>query len=374
MIAALGKDRRWFQTGVRLCLCAGVLVVLVSHVSWYDYLELTDGSSRRVVSREGDLLTLQLNPGGPLIQIALTPDSHIRPGIKTIWRDTAFHALAVGGALQIILQGLLISRWWLLLRHSGALPRLWHVTVWHGRAQALGPILLGQLGADTVRIQQSISGAVPPAGSVGVIIAERSLGLAALTLLALCGLHSLPGYAASARLALVALVPVAVLAGALIVLAVLRWYSLYGMVPAWLRSWLRRASSFCLELACHFQKLSQHPLDLVLAALLTVTIHLLVIAVYLSVDHSLHLHHPWSVYFVVIPLVSLISCLPFIGGLLAMDASCVVLLTQIGALSATEAMAVCMVVRLLDLVCRIGQALLFCVPMTLPRKRPELAE
>ncbi len=222
------------------------------------------------------------------------------------------------------------TRWWLLLKHTGAHVGFTQIFPSYYLGLFFNNILPTGIGGDVVRTLHLTRRGLSLKALAASMIVDRAIGLMAMLLVAAACAVFIPQIGLDAKARSSALVLLATCIGG-IVLAATPWS---GALLKWLQKRYRqtRIRHGILESALLCYSYRSNPGLLLLAALLSVIAQSLVILVYILLGVGTGLTLPLATYFVIVPIVFVAAMLPIsLGGLGVREGTLVGLLIAFGA-------------------------------------------
>ncbi len=335
-----GVRARWHR--VAQTLVTALALLLIVHVTpWRDRVVISEPQ------KDGGGTTENVGHSSPVVD---TPKHSFRsvvvvePGVFSLLAKVRGPWLAFFFACSATSAILLVARWRLIMSTTALdTPSLrWCGVVW-ARSQVINLLPLSQLGGDAYRIERSrmrLNGIIP---AVGVILAERMIGILGLLTVLLLGvawISQIPEY-------------VAVILG-----SVTTSLFLAPCLERLTRGVAHRCRGFILpkiallgsEMLGPLARLVHSPSRAVAVVGLSFGVHLLAPLSYLAVDRALGFDTPLWCYLIAIPAISLVVFLPFhVAGIGLVEGGLWLLLNRWSGATSAEVVAICVAFRVLAL-------------------------
>ena len=371
------SGRRWGLTGLRLIVCAGAIVWLVYNVPWHDYVRLgtADGPRVRVIEQHDDRLVVERNGHPETITLDEVHHSTVGgqsvPDIElgipnVVWRVDgwlALLAIVIFGPVWFIQSYRLV----LMVAIQGVRLSYWKAVTLTFAGNFFNFALPGTTGGDLVKAYYITRYTHLKTEVVTTVFLDRAIGLFSVVLIAAAAICLRWNAEEFGYL----VVTLAVIFGGLLMGAVL-------IFSRRLRHWLRLPKlAEHLPMGQHLLRigratvaLRQHKLRVIVSLLLSVVLQAIVMVSAAIMARALDMRGEMSYYFIYVSIGFLIAAIPIsppqaIG---VMEAAYVQFFTQSGLATASQAVALALAVRLIQLVWALPGALVPVFGAHLPSK------
>lgn len=330
---------------IKIAVTASALFVLINAIPWRDWATLQDGSVAPILMNDDATCLIKTNgeprcfPKGDL--------RAIEPGVFTLLSQVKLIWLLAYGACAVCMAALLIIRWRFLMSDFEDPPSIrWCGVIW-ARSQVINLLPLSQIGGDAYRIERASGCLDSTTAAIGVVAAERIVGLFALITIAAAGLGALGWTSANTTTELVVPMVIVTVILTSVLFAARRFVDSRSKIntvkPA---SWSERLRNLCIPLA----RLTKRPCAFGIALALSIGSHLLVVLSFFVVDRALGLSTPLWCYLIAIPVLTLARFFPIhIAGIGILEGGLWLFLGRWVNLGLGEVMAVCAGIRILGL-------------------------
>ncbi|MCB9869465.1 MAG: flippase-like domain-containing protein [Planctomycetes bacterium] len=310
--------RRHLLTAGKLLFVAGLMYWVLSNIQWRDSWVKIDPVAKQETRHFGYIqgawdgveVRFRSEDGGP--PQVLRPDANLRvdPGLPTLWLNLRAGWFALGALCYLLTVSFASSRWWWLLEVNRLPIGYWAAYRYTWVGVFFNNVVPGQTGGDLVKaiyVMKRCHGERVPA-MMSVVI-DRILGLASLSLLAAIAVLF---YLDNSEFATLAAVLWAVLAGVVLlgvvafsrrIRSLIRLRDLLEKLPPKLSHVLKR-----IDHAVYFYR--GHKTGIFVWLLLGTINHVLSVASYAFVGEALGVGIPMQDYFVLIPIIVIVSAVP----------------------------------------------------------------
>jgi uncharacterized protein (TIRG00374 family) len=304
---------------LKLALVVGLMAFVFWNVSWHDRLELR-GKDQKPVVEVGDILgpwkeaSIRFKPehgAERVVQPGRQADGRtlaVQPGFWTYWKNLDRWLFCIGAICYFLTTFIAGARWWWLLKVNGmdvALPEALRLT-WIGIF--FNTVVPGQTGGDLIKaiyIMRRCPGH-RVAALVSVIV-DRVLGLGSLAILAavvvLFSLERFGMLAAAIWGVMLFVLLLGTVAFSRRLRTAVRLNSLIDRLPAKLSHLLK-----LVDQAVFFYR--GHKRVITMSLLAGVLNHIVSVLSVVLIGDALGVGLPWMEYFVLIPVINIVSALP----------------------------------------------------------------
>ncbi len=318
-----------FKLALGLFLCA----VLVRSVHWKDRVVDQTGKGAVVVARAPSGYFVKSEDTAHTTYLHADSVQTYKPGIRSVLSrvNPGIFALAVSAYIAgIVIVG---GRWLLLLRSLDSTIRLSQTLLWQVQATAMELVGLGQIGYEAARATIVIKKTGKTYKCLGIQVLERCVGMFALALLVAIGARISEDVVSRAG----AIGEISVVAANLILMGLsLAVLAAMIMPPTW-RSLFQKPAAALLQRKA-----------LLSAVSLSILIHVVTILVHFLLTQSLGAECGISVFFLLVPLVTLATALPIsVAGLGVFESAMLLLMPTIAQMTVEEVVALCVLHRVI---------------------------
>lgn len=316
--AATGGVSKHFVTALKLIFVAALLYWVFTNIQWRDSFVVTNPTTKEEIATFGTILgpwdapVVEFREEGDAgsTQLTMSPTVRVEPGMTTYWRNLHAGWFILGALCYILSVTFASTRWWWLLSVN-ALPISWWAALrfsWIGIF--FNNVVPGQTGGDLVKaiyvMKRSHGARVPAMMSV---VVDRIMGLASLALLAAIAVLfylDRPGFGTLAA-ALWAILGGVVLMGVVAfsrrIRSFIRLTAILERLPEKISHLLKR-----IDHAVFFYR--QHKLGMAAWLFAGIFNHVSSVCSYALVGTALGVGIPAIDYFVLIPIIVIVSAIP----------------------------------------------------------------
>lgn len=303
----------------KLLFVAGLMYWVFSSIQWRDSIIRTAPTTGQSEQTFGDIRgrwdgtdIVEFDPEGPAppIRLRVTDDLGVVPGLTTYWRELDLGWFLLGAACYLLSVVFSATRWWWLLRVNDLPIGFWAAQRYTWIGLFFNNVVPGQTGGDLVKalyVMKRCQGERVPA--MMSVVVDRVMGLASLSLLAAVAVLF---YLDQQEFASLAVALWAVL-GAVVVLgclafsrrlrAFVRLKDLLERLPHKIGQLLKR-----IDQAVYFYR--DHTMGMTVWLFGGVLNHVSSVFSYALVGLALGVGMPIEHYFVLIPVIIIVSAVP----------------------------------------------------------------
>ena len=310
--------KAWAGRLVKLLLVTGLMFLVFRSVQWQDRLILrgADGTERTEVVAivgpwSGETVEVRRADAQETVRGGVQGDGsevEVAPGFWTYWRNVDLGLFLLGALCYFATVGIAGARWWWLLRVNGLNVSASEALRFTWIGVFFNTVVPGATGGDLVKalyIMKHCPGQRMPA-MVSVIV-DRVLGLASLAILGavvvLFALDRFADIAIAIWSVLLALSALAMVAFSRRLRSLVRLTWLLNRLPARIGELLR-----LFDQAVYFYR--GHKTVILMSLLCGVGNHVISVMSVVLIGDALGVGMPWTEYFVLIPVVNIISAVP----------------------------------------------------------------
>ena len=318
--------QKFLLNALKLVLVAGLMWLVIANVDWRDAVVHVDAEGEVVATETGTvvgdwkLAEVRFRSDGTdevrvIVRGSTTPEGHtvrVENGFWTYWRNMRLGWFVIGALCYFASAMMAGVRWWWLMHCNGLGISVWNALRFTWIGLFFNNVVPGQTGGDLVKAvyaMRACPGQRVPA-LVSVVV-DRVLGLASLALLGgitvLFALTRFRELAVGIWLVILGVVALGIIAFSRRVRGAIRLNALLERLPA-------RASGLLktVDQAVFFYR--NHKVGIALWLLVGMANHVVSVTAVLCMGHALGIELAGLEYFILIPVINILSAVPLAPG------------------------------------------------------------